>query len=324
MFKKIGQQWGNEEESEKNRNWVIGEVYQTDEYHLFHPDSINRHIRTSHVNKLKKSLENHQVTDFIKVYEENGELIIWDGQHRFEALKSLGRSIAFVVIEKPPVGVLAEVNNAVHKWTLDDYIDSFAANANSDVQSNYKLFLDTKKRIEEDIVKNHNKSTNWSIKLSCFIPLLTFVKSTNHVNGNIFDPREINTHIREGIFTLNEDESKRTINLAMEVMNIYVAAYDDTNDINNKLIQAYILFRSLTNFDKKVFLRKISMNNKMSHYRDIENYLRSFQEVYNYNQKTQVVRYALDAKLRKTWRAGRGHAKKGPMPWNYGFTDLGL
>jgi len=58
----------------ENRNWIIDEVYQTDEYNLFYTDPINREIRTSHVNRLTKSLKNHQITDFIKVYEENNPI----------------------------------------------------------------------------------------------------------------------------------------------------------------------------------------------------------------------------------------------------------
>ena len=143
MFKNTG--------NGENKYWEIDKVYHTSDYNLFKKDPINRLIAQNHVKKLTKSLQNHQVTDFIKVYQENDKLIIWDGQHRFEALKSLGRPIGFIVIEKPPVGALAEVNNATKRWGVGDYLNSFSNDENEDVRLNYRLLMDTKKLIEEGI-----------------------------------------------------------------------------------------------------------------------------------------------------------------------------
>ena len=72
------------------------QVYQSVNYAQFQPIDGNRTILQHHLKRLKKSMEENFLISPILV---NEKMEIIDGQHRFEAAKSLGLPIYFFIVQ---------------------------------------------------------------------------------------------------------------------------------------------------------------------------------------------------------------------------------
>jgi len=284
--------------------YEIGKVYQTYDYDLFESHAGNRKINETHVNKLIASFQKERILSHITVYEENGKLIVWDGQHRLAALMRLQWIIYFLVVEKPEAVSPATMNNAQSKWIIDDYIHSNITLGNY----NYILFAKAYEHIN-NIAPVGSKRT---LHLAHLIDIARHVKSRN---GEHISRRALTTSVREGHFTFNEKEADEVIELCVDMCQIFFLSYHK-GGMDKQFIYAFLLFSSLKNFTLQNFIEKIETTNKMQQYRKVEDYLENFEHVYNFKKSSKKIKYHFDPIKRKS------EINSGKDTWKSGLQDL--
>ncbi len=100
----------------------ISQVYTTKDYFLFKSIDGNRSLNLLHLNSLKESMKDKYLFTVI-IVNENHEII--DGQHRFEAAKSLGLPLNYVVCKGYGLPEVHRFNQNSKTWTMDDYLTGY-------------------------------------------------------------------------------------------------------------------------------------------------------------------------------------------------------
>lgn len=105
-----------------------GTVLSTNNYDLFKFLSSNRNISESNYKKLLQSLQTRNVygasTILVKEHED-GFYYIYEGQHRFRALKELGQPIDFIINQDLTEDDISLMNTASEVWKLKDFLKRF-------------------------------------------------------------------------------------------------------------------------------------------------------------------------------------------------------
>ena len=112
-------------------------VRQTNDYTKFKTLEGNRRVNKQHVNQLiRLMVENGNLTDqFPIVIGKDGYVI--DGQHRLEALKTLGWEVGYIVEESATIETVRNINRGNRNWSWRDVAESFARLGNRE----YMWFL---------------------------------------------------------------------------------------------------------------------------------------------------------------------------------------
>jgi hypothetical protein len=122
----------------------IETVFETTNYDLFKKmKKSNRDVLKGHVNKLVGKIDARDLTKYTPcvVYWENTNLMIADGQHRFEALKRLKKAIPFVIVAKKDVdGLVTELNSGVKNHSAVDKLKIANDDGNREVRKVYRMF----------------------------------------------------------------------------------------------------------------------------------------------------------------------------------------
>lgn len=118
---------------------LIAGVYETEDYSIFKELENNRDVTVARVNKLVASFSQKEILNPIVV---NEKMEIVDGQGRYEALKTLGRTIKFIVVQGADVDDCRRMNAYNSKWTSTDFITSYANAGNE----NYINLLECQKQ----------------------------------------------------------------------------------------------------------------------------------------------------------------------------------
>lgn len=117
------------------------EVRVTVRYDIFKMSDHNRLINSTHLEKLKASIKENNLTMFNPIMVDRNMTII-DGQHRFYALKALGEPIYYVMVDSYTPEDLIKLNVTIKAWSRDDYIISYATRGHKACQ---KLLSDMEK-----------------------------------------------------------------------------------------------------------------------------------------------------------------------------------
>ena len=98
----------------------IGSIYETNNYGIFKIKGENRLIDTNKVNALIRQLkeDKRQLQPIIV----NNEYEIYDGQHRYAALKILGWNIKYFVDPELTADNIISMNTSQNKWQTPDYL----------------------------------------------------------------------------------------------------------------------------------------------------------------------------------------------------------
>lgn len=102
---------------------ITGNTYRTSDYSIFKRLEGNRAVLASRVSKILNSINAAGYIFNPIVVNELYQII--DGQGRFEALKSLGLPIDFVISEGAGLLECVALNSSGTIWTMADYVDSY-------------------------------------------------------------------------------------------------------------------------------------------------------------------------------------------------------
>ncbi|HEY5463000.1 MAG TPA: hypothetical protein VIJ95_07070 [Hanamia sp.] len=102
----------------KNSN----QVHTTEDYFMFKPIDGNRNKNLLHINRLKKSMQEHYLFTVI-IVNDNYEII--DGQHRFDVISSLNLPLNYIVCEGYGLKEVHILNQISKTWNADDYLTGY-------------------------------------------------------------------------------------------------------------------------------------------------------------------------------------------------------
>lgn len=240
---------------------IIANIYETDDYSLFSELDNNREVTRSRVEKLIASLTEKEILNPIVV---NEKLEIVDGQGRFEALKTLGRSIKFLISPGATIEDCRRMNQYNTKWTSLDFAISFAKSGNE----NYIRLLQCRRITKLPfplILRLVNKTEKISV-----ISDEKYRYSYNKLNaGNIlFDDADQNTVVR-------------IYNLAQEIKN----ALQLSHRLNEAFYVAVKVMVETDGYDHERMLKKCKLyKHKFTQMANLENALKEFSATYNNGQ----------------------------------------
>lgn len=108
----------------------IAEVWETDNYSIFHHIDGNRDVRENRCKRIGKSFDdNGRVLNPIFVDENFG---IIDGQGRFEASKERGLTIQYIQSNSYDLKACIILNKYNTNWSLADYVSSYVQTGSVD------------------------------------------------------------------------------------------------------------------------------------------------------------------------------------------------
>lgn len=243
---------------EMNIKKAYGGIYETKEYSMFKYLNGNREIKKSNVDKIIDSIkENGYIENPILV---NNHLEIIDGQHRLQALKELNLPVHYMVVDGAGLKECSVMNAKATAWNTSDYLNANIANDSLNA-----------KYIKELANKYNLTDAN---AMMC-------IYNSNECN--------MKRHaIKDNEIT---DEMKET----SEVIAKFVSSgvYDKNKGTLRALIIWFKFLLKNTNCDLDVLQNKlIKYNQIFKPYNNVENCIKSLEDVYNYRTREGKYLYA--------------------------------
>ena len=243
-------------------------IQSTKDYSQFKTIRENREIAVGHVKKLIKSIEWSDMTEFTPIIvNENMEIL--DGQHRLEAAKRLNIPVNYIVSNKGDIETIRLLNSNSRRWFLKDYVDSFAKGGRSE----YKQL--------KEFVENHE------IPVSAAFSLLTYKSAGGNSLGRL----------KQGLFS--DGDFARAEKLMKLVYKIIEESDEGVSSNKHRVIMAVMRMSKSEKFSEDFFLKKLQEVKERgtrgpfifrNHATTLE-FLRDLESVYNFNMKTEIVRF---------------------------------
>lgn len=101
---------------------VVNQVNSTNDYLKFKTLKGNRNVNKLHVRRLKESFKEAYLLSPI-IVNQNFEII--DGQHRFEAAKSMELPINFIICNNYDLKEVQLLNTNMKNWKKEDYLNAY-------------------------------------------------------------------------------------------------------------------------------------------------------------------------------------------------------
>lgn len=231
-------------------------IHQTQDYTLFKRIQGNRTVSEPHVNRLKEAMEaDPETVDYNPIIvNENHEVI--DGQHRLQAIESLGLPVSYIKVAGLNLGVVQKINSVAKQWTPMDYAKSYRELGNR----SYTIYINYKKQFGY----NHDI-------------LLKYLSLDNHVTARTF---------REGKFKVNNEPLSLKYCQYLQDM----AEYYPRILLRSQAIGYLYLIRS-SSYDHGRMIGKIKRHTgRVQEQTTILDYAREFERIYNFGTRKEPVR----------------------------------
>jgi len=108
--------------SKKELSVPTYQVHTTTDYSMFKSIDGNRNVNLLHINRLKKSMQEHYLFTVIVV---NEKYQIIDGQHRYHAIRDLGMPLHYVMIPGYSLLQVQILNANSSNWSSQDYLQAY-------------------------------------------------------------------------------------------------------------------------------------------------------------------------------------------------------
>lgn len=255
---------------------IIGQIFEEDNYECFRRLPDNRDVTVSRVGKLIASIKGKYILNPIIV---NEKMEIIDGQGRFEALKSLGLPIHYIIATGANSDDCRRMNKYNTKWTTIDYARSYAKSGSVP----YQLLLLTCKKTGLSIsrvlrLSNHGPKTRDNMMSGYERGELTF--NSNDVNIVLDVANKANDIIDALLFTARPNDAfyasvkvmtetdgydhDRMIKNCNKLRNTYVQA----SQLKNQLFEMERIYNYNTKSNKKIYFSDYMRNKGY----DVRNY----------------------------------------------------
>lgn len=230
------------------RNETI--IERTNNYNLFKRLEGNREVNPKRVKQIKKSIE---AVGYIRnpiIVNEKYEVI--DGQGRLQALEELGKPIEYIV--QPGLGIeeCLYMNINQEKWSMLDYIKSYAERGNE----NYQRLL--------DLIELYPLYKIGALGVA--------IKGLNLIQTAI---------LKRGDLEISTYEYEQAV-LKLNYVNRYIPYFKYLQGKITTFVQSVIYTISMDNIDEERLFTQITENvSGMIPWNDIRTCLQSIEQVYN-------------------------------------------
>lgn len=237
-------------------------IHETMNYDMFTLMDGNRNIDPMHVKKLKKLMtENGNLTPEMPVLVNSVNEII-DGQHRFTALRELGWPVYYQVRHNMSLSNVRAINVGNKNWTWYDFAASFAKLGNV----NYQRFV---------ILADAYPQYGYGVigRYAGFKDVRSNLGSTGR-------------HFRQGELQFTAEQLQK----AKERLAMWVEASERLPKPTSTVAEAFYTVLKTPDYDHNRMLDKLNrygnqIFNKKWVNLTINDSLRAFEEVYNFNRK---------------------------------------
>ncbi len=237
---------------------VKGEIHKTTDYAQFKSVVGNRPVNKMWVERLAKAIFlNNLLSNYPILVSRDGYLL--DGQHRLAAATKLETPVYFTVSSQNVDDfIVSRINNLQHTWTRADYIHWYASRGNEQFQ-----FL-------EQLMEEYHVRPS-------IVQVLYRINSDGLYHGEI------------SLYT-NDEEKAACIKLMNDYLKIRTYMVPQTGT-HGKFVTAVRMLLEQTTVDK-VMKELNSWNKEFEYKRTVQEYLRQFEEVFNYRkQENNYVRF---------------------------------
>lgn len=233
-------------------------VYKTRLYSIFVPIKGNRKIEKRHITNLTASIMRNNLLEQNPIIV-NEKFQIIDGQHRLEIAKANDLDIFYVIQEGTDLTDVQMLNANVKRWTTKDYLDSYIALGN------------------EAYIKLAEYAEETGISIANSMVILGGRAITGDTSGS-------RNAYKTGMFKIEAPEFGEMFKEIIDDLR-QVTEFSEEND--KKLIVATA--KVLLKIDFQEMLKQFEKSNRKIHRSAaIRDYLRQYEDVYNYNKKNQT------------------------------------
>ena len=235
------------------------QIQKQNEYAMFDLLNINRKIRPRKVDWMVVSISIIDLGNeypIITTPSKRGIYYIWDGQHRFTARKKLGLPIYFIPTAKMNIKSVARLNMCQDKWNMHDVRDSFST---QDVHE-YKVFKGYQEKYGFSVSTTLMVLTGarWGKAredfLSCDLKITNSISVANQFGEAVGD------------FSKHIEHNK-----------------------HRDFVHAFKKLFDHPDYDHVTMMNKMEyLSRKMGKCADTATYLKQFEEVYNYNNRSPL------------------------------------
>lgn len=224
---------------------VLATIYATKDYEKFKINDINRTVSHPRVERMVKALKDKAFVPPIEVKKDNdGKYIIVDGQHRFSALRLLGRSIPFYETYSNDWDSTQglRIRNSGKNWQTWDTVNSFANNnKDPEIQSDYRQLQDILKYSTSEIGQ---------------VSLVTVIDLASGINKDLDQSIIKSKHdFREGLFKTKDTEDFKQVIHKISVLQHHV---NGNIKINSAMLRALFTLFSIKNASPEYLAKSIN------------------------------------------------------------------
>lgn len=250
-------------------NREVGKIYETQDYGMFKTLEGNRQDAQKRAGKIIESIrKNGYILSPICINEKN-EVI--DGQGRLFALECEGLPVHYYIAPGTGIDDCIAMNIYGTKWTMDDYITSFAERGNE----SYILLKQLKEKYD-------------SFSTNIIIASVTGKNSYAHNNR---------VAIQSGNFNMDEKDYEKAIERLDYISNIKELVRKEIKGRTDYFYYALLFIYDLCpgDFDRKKVINKIEMlYYQVPSIADTVSALKAISEIYNYKLRTDKMYFDVE------------------------------
>jgi len=237
-------------------------VVETNDYSQFSFIKLNRHVDDGHVKRLAKDIHDNGLSQPILVDAEGN---ILEGQHRFLACQSLGINVKYIVTDAISIDRVVVLNSLSKAWTPLDKARSYAAQGN-DHYIRLLDFLEECQAVEPKV----------SLRIASML-----------AQGSAATANTKQKKMNLGGGTWEFRDSKEA---AMERLDALIQFRRWDFYLKSNFVTAFLrCLRTIEGFDWKTLLERAEKNPHLFvHAASTEEFLRVFENVYNYRRRSHV------------------------------------
>jgi hypothetical protein len=254
---------------------VLTPVYITENYNMFGHLGGNRNLDTTNLNKIKQSItkkhiKTNAVICIIDSTDPTHPLKIVDGQHRFEACKTLKIPVSYVIDHTLSLDTILNditlLNTASKEWDVSDFMRSEAKKGNQ----NYILYSTVYNQFDK--VFDHES---------------LFYILNNDPNRN--EPKISYPSFKNGELIFNQSDYNYLIKRLSEI-----SQFNEYNEIGGKRYYQKALNQLLNTrgFDQNHMVSRLkSRKSHISKCTTVEGAIRQISDIYNYKLQSGKVQF---------------------------------
>lgn len=241
---------------------VVNQVNQTNDYEMFKTLDGNRTVNKLHVSRLKESFKTAYLLSPILINQKNQ---IIDGQHRFEAAKTLGLPVNYIICNDYGLKEVQILNTNMKNWKKEDYLHAYCDLKNPE----YLKFRNYMRRFTEFGIA------------TCEIML---IDRSNGKQGKIEGMRCKFKYFEEG--ELEIPDYDYSCEIAEKIMQVK-PYYDGFN--RPTFVRAMCGVLKVADYNHTVFLQRLnSQPNVLQHCATVMQYRLMIEDIYNYRSREKV------------------------------------